>query len=306
MKRNIDIVVLSDIHLGTYGCHARELLHYLKSIEPRTLILNGDIFDIWYFKKNYFPKDHLAVVHQLLKMAVKGTKVYYLTGNHDDLLRKFGELSFGLIHLRNKLVFQVNGKTHWVFHGDVFDTSIQRARWLARLGGEGYDLLIRINRAINRARRLFGFSPVSFASKVKKSVKGAVKYINDFENTAIQLAAEKSYDYVICGHIHRPQMREVNADNGRTVHYLNSGDWIEHLTALEYNFGRWQIYHYDEAEFEVLNPMLQVPEREPQLYGLKREQVLPDSDFGPEVMEYMSLWNTNGNGAENGTPQQLK
>ncbi len=275
MKREIDIVVLSDIHLGTYGCHAHELNNYLKSIEPRTLVLNGDIFDIWCFKKSYFPKDHLEVVRRIMKMAVNGTRVYYLTGNHDDLLRKFGELSLGLVHLRNKLVFQIDGKTHWVFHGDVFDASIQRARWLARLGGEGYDLLIRINRLVNGARRLLGFAPVSFAARVKKSVKGAVKYISDFEDTAIQLAAEKGYNYVICGHIHRPQMREVTALNGHKVTYLNSGDWVEHLTALECVAGKWTMYQYDETDFEV-SPRLQVPEREPKMYMLRREEIIPE------------------------------
>lgn len=276
MKRAIDIAIISDIHLGTYGCHARELHNYLKSIQPRTLVLNGDIIDIWNFKKSYFPKEHMEVVRRILKMAVNGTKVYYLTGNHDDLLRKFGELSFGLIHLRNKLVFQVDGRKHWVFHGDVFDASIQRARWLARLGGQGYDLLIRINRVINGMRRLFGFAPVSFAARVKKSVKGAVKYISDFEDTAIELAAEKGYDCVVCGHIHLPQMREVTAGNGKTVTYLNSGDWVEHLTALEFAEGEWSVYKYDETEFEVLNPRLQVTAREPKVITLRRDEVLPE------------------------------
>lgn len=276
MKRKPDIVVLSDIHLGTYGCHARELHHYLKSIEPRTLVLNGDIFDIWYFKKSYFPKEHLEVVRRIMKMAVSGTKVYYLTGNHDDLLRKFGEMSFGLFHLRNKLVFQVDGKTHWVFHGDVFDSSVQRARWLAKLGGEGYDLLIRINRSINWLRRLFGFAPVSFAAKIKKGVKGAVKYISDFEDTAIQIAAENDYDSVICGHIHQPQMREVTAENGKTVTYMNSGDWVEHLTALEYANGSWSLYKYDETEFDVVSPRLKVPERDSKVYTLNREEFVPE------------------------------
>lgn len=278
MKRSVDIVVISDIHLGTYGCHARELLNYLKSIRPKALVLNGDIFDIWYFKKSYFPKEHLEVVRRILKMAVDGTKVYYLTGNHDDLLRKFGEMSFGLVHLRNKLVFQIDGKTHWVFHGDVFDASIQRARWLARLGGEGYDMLIRINRLINRTRGLFGLPPVSFAAKVKKSVKGAVKYISDFEDTAIQLAAEKGYDYVICGHIHRPQIRQVTAENGRVVTYMNSGDWVEHLTALEFAQGQWSIHQYDASLYDVVSPRLHVPEREPEMYSLRREEVLPGSN----------------------------
>ncbi|MCB0528463.1 MAG: UDP-2,3-diacylglucosamine diphosphatase [Saprospiraceae bacterium] len=278
MKRALDIVILSDIHLGTFGCHARELHNYLKSIEPRTLVLNGDIFDIWYFKKSYFPREHMEVVRRLLKMAVNGTKIYYLTGNHDDLLRKFGEISLGIIQLRNKLVFQIDGKTHWVFHGDVFDASVQRARWLAKLGGEGYDLLIRINRSINWIRRLFGFAPVSFAAKVKKGVKGAVKYISDFEETAIQIASEKAYDYVVCGHIHKPQIRQVTANNGHTVTYMNSGDWVEHLTALEFSNGQWSLYHYDETEFDVVSPRLQVTEQEPRVYSLRREEILPETN----------------------------
>lgn len=276
MKRALDLVILSDIHLGTYGCHAQELLNYLKSINPKTLVLNGDIFDIWYFKKSYFPKEHLEVVRRIMKMAVNGTKLYYLTGNHDDMLRKFGEISFGLVQLRNKLVFQIDGKTYWVFHGDVFDASVHRARWLAKLGGEGYDLLIRINRGINAFRRMFGFAPVSFAAKVKKGVKGAVRYISDFEDTAIQIAAEQQYDYVICGHIHQPQIREVTANNGRKITYMNSGDWVEHLTALEFNNGKWSIYNYDETEFDMVNPRLQVPQRDPKMIRLRREEVLPE------------------------------
>ena len=276
MKRKPDIVVISDLHLGAYGCHARELLNYLKSIEPRTLILNGDIFDIWQFKKSYFPKEHTEVVRRILKMAVNGVKVYYLTGNHDDLLRKFGEMSFGLIHLRNKLVFQVDGKSHWVFHGDVFDASIHRARWLAKLGGHGYDLLIRINRLINASRNLLGLAPVSFAAKVKKSVKGAVKYISDFEETAIQLAAENGYDYVVCGHIHRPQIREITTENGQKVTYLNSGDWVEHLTALEFQHGAWSIYTYNDADFATVSPRLKVAESDLQAVRLQQHEVLPD------------------------------
>lgn len=276
MKRKLDIVVLSDIHLGTYGCHARELHQYLKSIEPSTLILNGDIFDIWYFKKHYFPKEHTEVVLRLLKMAVSGTKVYYLTGNHDDMLRKFGEMSFGLIHLRNKMLFQVNGRTHWVFHGDVFDASVQRARWLAKLGGEGYDWLIRINRGVNFIRNFIGMPPVSFAAKVKKGVKGAVKRISDFEETAIQIAAEKGYDCVVCGHIHRPQLREVQAPNGHTVTYLNSGDWVENLTALEFVDGKWSLHQYDASDYNTLSPLLEVKEKAPKTHRLTREEVVPE------------------------------
>ncbi|MFN0215478.1 MAG: UDP-2,3-diacylglucosamine diphosphatase [Saprospiraceae bacterium] len=278
MKRELDIVVISDVHLGTYGCHASELNNYLKSIEPRTLVLNGDIFDMWNFKKSYFPKAHMEVVRRLLKMAVNGTKVYYLTGNHDDVLRKFGEMSLGLIHLRNKLVFQVDGKTHWVFHGDIFDPSVQRAKWLAKLGGQGYDLLIRINRMVNRARHSFGLKPASFSSNLKKGVKGAVRFIGDFEKIAIEMAAEKGYDNVICGHIHQPQIREVLTKNGQTVRYMNSGDWVEHLTALECRAGQWELYQYHKSDFSTINPRLHVPEREGQSMQRLREELMGRSN----------------------------
>ena len=276
MKRELDVVVISDIHLGTYGCHARELNNYLKSIQPRTLVLNGDIIDMWNFRKKYFPTEHMEVVRRLLKMAVNGTKIYYLTGNHDDVLRKFGEMSLGLIHLRNKLVFQIDGRTHWVFHGDVFDVSIKRARWLAKLGGQGYDLLIRVNRFINASRRFFGLQPVSFAANVKKSVKGAVRYISDFEDTAIKIAAEKDYDCVICGHIHQPQLREVPTENGKTITYMNSGDWVEHLSALEYNQGKWSLYQYEKLDFDVTNPRLHVKEQASTVFTFRREEVFPE------------------------------
>lgn len=275
MKRKVEIVVLSDIHLGTYGCHAAELNNYLRSVTPRTLVLNGDIFDIWNFKKNYFPKEHLDVVRRIIKLAVNGTKVYYLTGNHDDVLRKFGEFSLGIIHLRNKLLFQIDGKKHWIFHGDVFDSSIQRARWLARLGGKGYDLLIRINRMINVGRSLFGLGPVSFAAKVKKGVKGAVKFIDDFEKTAVQIAAERDYDYVICGHIHKPQIKKMELPEGKSITYLNSGDWVEHLTALEYDEGKWSLYQYDSRDYISASPMLQVKTDEKKQLTLSREEVSP-------------------------------
>jgi UDP-2,3-diacylglucosamine pyrophosphatase LpxH len=277
MRRDIQIVVLSDLHLGTYGCHARELNNYLRSVRPETLILNGDILDIWQFKKSYFPKEHLAVIQQIFKFAMKGTKVYYLTGNHDDMLRKFGEVTMGAIELRNKLVFQVNGKSHWVFHGDVFDPSVHHARWLAKLGSDGYDLLIRINRMINVTRRLFGLGPVSFSANVKKKVKGAVKFMADFEQIAIDHAAEKGYDFVICGHVHNPQNRTVVAKNGQTVTYLNSGDWVEHMTALEYNDGKWDIYRYDEADYPVINPKLEVKHKVPKFQALSEDEVMPEA-----------------------------
>ncbi len=243
-KRLIDTVVISDVHLGTYGCHAKELHQYLRSIKPRTLVLNGDIVDIWNFRKRYFPKSHMRVLKRLLHMASKGTKIYYLTGNHDELLRRFANYDMGNIHLRNKLVLDMDGKKTWMFHGDIFDASIQNAKWIAKLGGWGYDLLILINRWMNFVLEKMGREKFSLSKKIKNSVKKAVKYIGDFEETAATLAVDQGYDYVICGHIHQPQMRDIELKHGKTT-YLNSGDWVENCTALEYNKGKWSLYQHD-------------------------------------------------------------
>ena len=242
-KRQLDIVVISDVHLGTYGCHADELLCYLNSIAPKKLILNGDIVDIWQFSKRYFPKSHLKIIKKLISMASKGTEVIYITGNHDELLRRFSETHMGNFSIVDKLVLDLNGHKAWFFHGDVFDLSIQNAKWLAKLGGYGYDLLILLNRWINWGLIKMGREKYSLSKKIKNSVKGAVKYIADFESTAATLAIEQGYDFVICGHIHQYKKEIVEKQNGR-VTYLNSGDWVENLTALEYNFKRWKVYKY--------------------------------------------------------------
>jgi len=243
-SRKAEIVVISDTHLGTVGCHAKELLQYLGSIRPKILILNGDIIDIWNFRKSFFPKDHLKVVHKLMDMASSGIEVYYLTGNHDELLRKFTDYSAGGIHLRNKLLLEIDGKTAWVFHGDIFDVSIQKTKWIAKLGGWGYDFLIYTNRAINHLLQKLGRPPYSLSKKIKNSVKKAISYISDFENTASELAIDQGFHYVICGHIHQPQKRLVVNKKGKTL-YLNAGDWVENLTALEYENGNWEIYQHN-------------------------------------------------------------
>lgn len=248
-KRKLDVLVLSDIHLGTYGCHATELLKYLKSVKPKILVLNGDIIDIWQFKKSYFPKPHLAVISRIAKMASKGTKVYYLTGNHDEMLRRFVPMKMGNISIDNKLLLELDGKIAWFFHGDVFDSSVTCAKWVARLGGVGYDALVALNLGINSVLKTMGKPRMSLSKKIKDSVKRAVKYVNDFEDVAAELAIEKSYDYVVLGHIHRPQMRKISTRKGSTI-YLNSGDWIENLTALEYVDKKWSIYHYNEDDFK--------------------------------------------------------
>lgn len=242
-KRKVEVVVLSDVHLGTYGSHAKELLEYLSSIKPKILILNGDIIDIWQFRKSYFPSSHLKVLKKIISMSSKGTKVYYLTGNHDELLRKFTDIHLGNFSLLNKLTLDLDGKKAWIFHGDVFDASIHHTKWLAKLGGWGYDMLILLNRAINWILVKCNKEPYSLSKKIKSSVKSAVKFISNFEKVCIELAIEKKYDYVICGHIHEPKIEFIENAYGKTI-YLNSGDWVENLTALEYNHKKWRLYHH--------------------------------------------------------------
>lgn len=249
-KRNVDLVVLSDIHLGTYGCHAKELLAYLGSIKPKTLILNGDIIDIWQFRKSYFPKAHLKVVKKLIDFASKGTRVYYITGNHDEMLRKFSDTHMGNFSIVDKVVLELDGRKAWFFHGDVFDSSVNHAKWIAKLGGVGYDYLILLNRFINWILARMGREPYSLSKKIKSGVKKAVKFISDFEATAAELAIENGYDYVVCGHIHEPKILEKSNKKGK-VTYLNSGDWIENLTALEYHKRRWKLYSYADEVNEI-------------------------------------------------------
>lgn len=177
-------------------------------------------------------------------MLSRGVKVYYVTGNHDEMLRRFENFSIGDFQIVNKLVIHHNNNTRsWIFHGDVFDVIMKHSKWLAKLGAVGYDTLIYINSFINYVSKKMGKGKISLSKKIKNSVKSAVKYVNNFEETAADIAIEKGYDHVICGHIHQPANRMINTNKG-SVNYLNSGDWIENLTALEYENDNWKIYHY--------------------------------------------------------------
>ncbi len=252
LKRNVDLVVISDVHLGTFGCKATELLQYMKSIQPKTVILNGDILDIWQFSKNYWPKSHMKVVKQIMNWVQKGIEVHYITGNHDEMLRKFEGFSIGTFSIKNKLVLELDGKKAWFFHGDVFDITMQHSKWLAKLGGIGYDLLIHLNSFINHVSLKMGKGRISLSKKIKNKVKLAVKYVNNFEKVATNIAIENQYDYVVLGHIHQPEIKEINNEIGKTT-YLNSGDWVENMTALEFHNGKWKIYTYNELEYISVN-----------------------------------------------------
>lgn len=278
-KRKVEVVVMSDLHLGTYGCNAKEIVNYLKSISPQILVLNGDIVDIWQFNKRYFPVAHMQVIKEIMNLLSHGTRVIYITGNHDEIMRRYTDLQIGNFQLTDKLVIEINGKMTWIFHGDVFDATTKGgAKFLAKLGGHGYDLLIMINGLINWFLKLMGKEKMSFSKKVKNGVKKAVSWIGNFEQTAAELAIEKKYDYVICGHIHQPQKRIISTEKG-SVTYLNSGDWIENLTSLEYNNQEWTIFQYNPKDF--ISAPLSVAMMEK---GLPKLNVVPD-----EILLFNSL-----------------
>jgi len=246
-KRRLEAVVISDIHLGTYGCKAKQLIAYLKSISPDTLVLNGDIIDVWQFSKSYFPKSHFKVIRQILKLMENGTKVYYLAGNHDEVMRRFVGLSLGNLFLENKLILEMNGKKTWIFHGDVFDVVMHHSKWLAKLGAIGYGLLTLINRLVNTVLILLGQRKISLSRDIKTAVKSKKEITTRFEKTVSQLAIKKGYEYAICGHIHWPEKKKLTRDSG-SVTYLNSGDWVENLTALEYHSNDWHLVYCNRSE----------------------------------------------------------
>ena len=252
-KRCVDVAILSDLHLGTYGCRAKEIVTYLKSISPQILILNGDIIDIWQFTKHYFPPTHVAVIKEILNLMTSGTRVIYVTGNHDEMLRRYSDLQLGQFQLTDKLVIEIDRKMTWIFHGDVFDNTTKgSAKFWAKMGSNGYAVLLGFNRFINKLLKIFGREKVSLSKRVMQKVNESIIKIDEFETLVAELAIEKKYDYVICGHIHQPQKRVI-ANREGSVTYLNSGDWVEHLTSLEYYNNDWHIYKYEESKLKTIN-----------------------------------------------------
>jgi UDP-2,3-diacylglucosamine pyrophosphatase LpxH len=250
-RRSLDVVVLSDVHLGTYGCRAKELLNYLRSIQPAMLILNGDIIDGWQFSKRFFPSLHMQVIKEFMQFITNGSRVIYITGNHDEMLRKYADLHIGHFTLTDKLVLEIDQQMTWIFHGDVFDNTTKgSARMIAKLGSNGYGLLILFNRLINSLLGFIGREKVSISKKIMAGVNKAVAKVNDLEQIASELAIKKKYDYVICGHIHQPSMKTIENAEGKVI-YLNSGDWVEHMTALEYENNTWRMFEYDPKDFPV-------------------------------------------------------
>lgn len=243
-NKKIDIAVISDIHLGTFGSHAEEVLIYLESIEPNILVINGDLVDIWQFRKRYFPKSHLAVLQKIFQIAASGKTVYFLPGNHDNLIRKFGDFSIGNVHIQNELVLEIDGQKVWFHHGDKYDTTVKNQSFAA-FGGYLYEHLILAEKGFNYLLKLLKIKPFKLAKRLKAFSKKMSAKSANFEDKALIESIKKQYDIMICGHVHKPQNRVFTNKEG-SVLYLNSGDWIENLSSLEYNHQTWEVIEFEE------------------------------------------------------------
>jgi UDP-2,3-diacylglucosamine pyrophosphatase LpxH len=228
-KRRYRTVWISDIHLGTRGCNAELLLDFLRSIECDTLYLVGDILDGWRLRKGwYWPDAHSEVVRRLLKLAHRGTRVVLIAGNHDEMLRPYAGMSFGGVTIALEAIHvTADGRRLLVVHGDGFDSVVLYARWLAFLGDQAYDLLLRLNVVINAVRRRLRLPYWSLSAYLKKRVKNAVQFIGAYEEAVAHAARAAGVDGVVCGHIHSAEIRQIG-----TVTYYNDGDWVESCTAL--------------------------------------------------------------------------
>jgi UDP-2,3-diacylglucosamine pyrophosphatase LpxH len=237
-------IFLSDIHLGTAGCKAAHLLDFLRHTESDRLYLVGDIIDGWALRSRfYWPQAHNDVVQKILRKARKGTRVYYIPGNHDEIARQFCGLKFGDVSICEEAEHTlVDGRTLWVVHGDIADGVIRHVKWLAHLGDALYDWLLWMNRHLNNVRARLGFGYWSLSQYLKYKVKNAVSFISDFERVLVREARRRNYDGVVCGHIHHAQIREVDG-----ALYVNDGDWVESLTALVETYeGELRIVSWDK------------------------------------------------------------
>ena len=249
MKRNLDILVISDLHLGTYGYEADEVLAYLDSINADKIEINGDFVDIMLFNKRFWPSSHMKVIKYFLDLISQGKEIYYVTGNHDELMRKFLNFKIQNFKIVNQIVLETTKGKVWIFHGDVFDFSIQ-TQWLTKLAGFLYDYMIIFNSWINKKiMRPLGRKRLNFSKTIKSNVKTAVQYFANFEMKAAEVAQKNGYKYVVCGHIHTPKIESFNI-NGEEVIYMNSGDWLESLSSLEYADNKWSIYMHKRTEQE--------------------------------------------------------
>ena len=243
-KLRVRTVWISDLHLGTPGCQAEQLLDFLRCVECETLYLVGDIIDGWQLRRSwYWPQAHNDVVQKLLRKARKGTRVIFVPGNHDEFARKYLGHNFGGVDVMEDCIHETaDGRKLWVTHGDLFDGVIQCAKWLAYVGDSAYELTLRINRHFNSLRARLGLPYWSLSRYLKLKVKRAVSYVSDFETAVAREARERGLQGVVCGHIHHAEIRSIDG-----VLYCNDGDWVESLTALvEHPDGRLAIIDWAE------------------------------------------------------------
>ncbi len=248
---------ISDIHLGTTGCKAELLLDFLRHTECDTLYLAGDIIDGWRLRRGwYWPQSHNDVVQKLLRKARKGTRVIYVAGNHDSFVRDFADYTFGEVEIVDEAIHQLaDGRRLLVLHGDQFDGIVNHAKWLAYLGDHAYTLALTLNRWFNLARQSLGFPYWSLSAYLKNKVKNAVRFVANFELAVSDAARRHGVDGVVCGHIHHPEMREIDG-----ILYCNDGDWVESCTALaetcdgRLEIIRWTQFHAPTAPLPALQP----------------------------------------------------
>ena len=237
-------VFISDLHLGTPGCQAEALLDFLKSHTSDTLYLVGDIVDGWQLRRKwYWPQAHNDVVQKLLRRVRKGSRVVYIPGNHDEFARDFVEHHFGGIEVLEEASHTLlDGRKLWLIHGDYFDAVVQYAKWLAYVGDSLYELTLRLNRHFNRLRAKLGMRYWSLSAYLKGKVKKALNFVTDFENAVANEALKRGYQGVVCGHIHRAEIRMING-----VLYCNDGDWVESRSALvEHMDGHLELIFWDQ------------------------------------------------------------
>jgi UDP-2,3-diacylglucosamine pyrophosphatase LpxH len=244
-KTHFRTIIISDLHLGAGGSKAEEVTSFLKTYSCKKLILNGDIIDAWQLKKyGTWKRKHTMFFKRVLKMIEQNnTRVIYIRGNHDDFLDQIIPLRLGKnFQIRKDYILQSGTQRYYVTHGDVFDSITSNMKWLAYLGDVSYTFLLWLNKFYNKYRAWRGLNYYSLSQKIKHSVKMAVSYITDFEEKLTELARSRSCDGVICGHIHQPAIREIDG-----IKYMNSGDWVETLSALVEDFdGNWSLLYYDQ------------------------------------------------------------
>ncbi len=268
-------VILSDIHLGTPDSKATEVTHLLKHTRCERLILNGDIIDGWRLSRDgRWTREHTRFVRRVLTLVQKkDTEVVYLRGNHDDFLTRLLPMSFDRLNLAEDHILETTRGRYLVLHGDVFDSVVKNMVFLAHLGDVGYALLLKLNRAYNGWRRLRGKEHFSLSKAIKARVKQAVSFVGKFEEQVAALAHERGCVGVICGHIHTPADKMIGG-----IHYLNSGDWVESLTAIvEHHDGRFELV--DFKDFAAAFPMKA---------AVEGEEAADEMDLAPELTAAVS------------------